>query len=328
MWVVAPALLLGVKWGLGGYTQVRFEAVEGEKGEFLIRRNRLELRMESEGGVMAEVEAEVGGGGKVELKDAYVKWEAGLGLWVKAGQFKWHGSYECLRSSSMLDLLERAEVVESFFPGLRDRGVMVGGRLGEGLFWEVGLWNGNGIKAASEAKISGDSNEEKDFSLRLGNFPETKYQGPSPRLFWQAAIHLGKARDADTKRDLPRRRLSLSAQYYFEPVPDGVYKYSEGSSLKVEFLWGRGYGSDGVPGKRWNDKKAYGFYLTLTKNLARRGKPCRNALALRADFWKPEGWTWALGWHHYLDPRTMLSLVYQAPEGGSSLLRGQCQFKF
>lgn len=324
-------LFLAVEWGLGGYTQVRFEAVEGGAKQFLVQRNRLKVEARSEAGVEVKVEADIGGKGEVGLKDAFVKWGTSRGTWVKVGQFKWHGSYGCLRSSSMLDLLERAEVVRRFFPGERDRGATVGGRAGSGLFWELGLWNGNGIKAAKEAGIWGDSNRAKDVSLRIGNYPKAKYRGPSPRLFWQAAFHWGRARDADTGEDLPKWRASLSVQYYFEPAPEGVYKYGEGSSLKAELLWGRGYGLDGVP-KEWHDERAYGFYLTLTKNIARKGRPCRNTLALRADFWRPEGdggrWTWALGWHHYLGPRTMLSLACQVPERGPFVLRGQCQFKF
>ncbi|HIE09259.1 MAG TPA: hypothetical protein EYP65_05365 [Armatimonadetes bacterium] len=323
---------MAVEWGISGYTQVRFEAQERGRAQFFIRRNRVKLRVKGGSEAEATIQVALGDKGEVSLKDAFVKWEVKDGIWVKAGQFKWHGSYECLRSASMLALLERSRVVRRFFPGEWDRGLVIGGRLGRGgPFLEVGIWNGNGIKAASEAGIYGDNNDRKDFSLRLSNYPKAKYRGPAPRLFWQLAIWRGWAEDATTGRTVGRRRVGVALQYYFEPAPPGVYKYIEGSSIKFEALWGRGYGLDGVPG-RWHDERAFGFYLTATKNLRKRKKPCRNSVALRVDYWKPEStegkWALSLCLHHYTGEHTKESIVWERPEGGPTTLRAQYQFKF
>jgi hypothetical protein len=135
-----------------GYAQVRFESI-GDSALFKLRR----LRVGVQGGLTpwatykAQVELRSGGGGAtaatVAATDLYVALTHGRWL-ATLGQSKTPLSVEFIRSSTVLELPERAMAVDSLSPN-RDVGLKVewGGTLPVAL--QGGIFNGDGINRAA-----------------------------------------------------------------------------------------------------------------------------------------------------------------------------------
>ena len=101
------------------------------------------------------------------LRDAYLNFTYFPRANVQLGQYKVPFSYEALLSKRYLDLVERSAATLSAVNPSRDIGVMLHGRMGEGLFgYQLAVLNGAGQNRA-------DNNSAKDIAARFVLAPFT-----------------------------------------------------------------------------------------------------------------------------------------------------------
>lgn len=135
-----------------GYLQARFESI-GDSALFKLRR----LRLGVQGGLTpwatykAQVELRSGGTGAtaatVAATDLYIALRHGRWL-ATVGQSKTPLSLEFIRSSTVLELPERAMAVDSLAPN-RDVGVKVEWGATQPVALQAGIFNGDGINRAA-----------------------------------------------------------------------------------------------------------------------------------------------------------------------------------
>lgn len=310
------------RWQFSGLVQGRFEArrdtPEGAENvnTFQVRRTRLKVKARLDG--RSEVYLQLSfDRGRAGIKDAFVIW--GLprrSVKFTVGQTKWNFGHHLRRSTGRHDfMMEKPKVVEEFFPGKWDRGIVVAGRLPKaGLEWDLGIWNGQGVSS----QFTSDPNDAKDICLRVGNFLGKCYFGPAPRWHFQASAYIGRqyARPAGVAvfSNFTKTRYGLAVQYHFEPAPERGYKV-EGSSVMAEAIWGKGYGTE----TDWHDARAYGFYIEAHKNFLGRGGEAESTLAARYGRWMPKGArkasNLAVCYIRYLDSHTRLMASYERIKG-------------
>jgi phosphate-selective porin len=162
------------KLTLGGYTQVRYQALEetGKPDGFDIRRARLDVKGNISPYWGYRVQFDLAGSPK--LLDAYVDLKLNETLNLTIGQAKIPFSLENLASSTQLLLIDRSQVVEALTArgkdpvgnqNGRDIGLLLGGTLVKlksrpVVDYRLGVYNGAGINVA-------DNNERKDYAARL-----------------------------------------------------------------------------------------------------------------------------------------------------------------
>lgn len=194
----------------------------------------------------------------VLVKEAYATLKLPEGLALDAGLQLIPFGYEVLvRSSSDLDLLERAAVTRHFVDGEYDLGVSLRGVRGP-LSFRVGLFNGNGVAAWSTGSGSAglDNDQKKDVIGRVGydlGFVTGGFSG------WY-----GKTIDYNgaTNEEHDRYRFGADVQVFLDLLPFG------GTAVKGEYLRGKtGLGSGN--GGAGNDlgKEGAGWYALVTQNL-------------------------------------------------------------
>jgi len=106
------------------------------------------------------------------INDAYVEYYAGETLTVRAGQFVTPFGFDIQHSSGDRESPERGIFAGYFFPGQRDRGVMLTADLGRATDWAngvtlyAGVFNGN--------RFFDDNNSELNYNLRIRKvFPDS-----------------------------------------------------------------------------------------------------------------------------------------------------------
>ena len=330
MAVMLPALVLlspsghveVPRWHFSGLIQGRFEArrntPEGAENvnTFSVRRARLKVRAKKDkrGQVYLQISSDRW---KAGIKDGLVIWGLpGRDVRVTVGQTKWNFGHHLRRSTGGHDfLMEKPKVVEEFFPGKRDRGLVVSGRLPKaGIEWDVGVWNGQGVASS----FVNDPNDSKDICLRVGNFLGKCYFGPAPRWHWQASAYIGKQyahpEGVANFSNFTKTRYGLAVQYHFEPAPERGYKI-EGSTVMAEVIWGRGYGTE----TDWHDARAYGFYVEGHKNFVGTNRAAKSTFVVRYGRWMPKDArktsNLTLCYIRYLDSHTRAMVSYEAVEG-------------
>ena len=319
---VSTAIGGAPRWQFSGLVQGRFEAREdtpegaANVSTFHVRRARFKVRasLGKQAGMLIHMCFDKG---KAGLKDAILTWRPpNSGISLTVGQTKWNFGHHLRRSTGWHDVtMEKPKVVEEFFPGKRDRGLVVSGRLPKaGLEWDVGIWNGQGITPG----FTNDPNDAKDICLRVGNFLGKCYFGPAPRLHWQVSAYIGKqyARPAGvaTFSNFTKTRYGLAVQYHFEPAPKRGYKV-EGSTVMAEAIWGKGYGKE----DKWHDAKAYGFYIEAHKNFVGADGAAESTVTVRYGRWMPKDArktsNLALCYIRYLGPHMRTMAGYEFIEG-------------
>lgn len=99
------------------------------------------------------------------VNDAYVEYYANDAITVKAGQFVKPFGFDIQHSSSVRESPERGIYAGYFFPGQRDRGVLVSAKLDKAANWlsgttvSAGILNGN--------RFFNDSNRQVNYNLRV-----------------------------------------------------------------------------------------------------------------------------------------------------------------
>ena len=256
------------KLKLSGYVQPRWawqesaaadfnttpESAPSQEG-FFIRRGRFKATYDADWSVyVLQVDVTPA---SVSAKEVYASlklpWLPSMGLAIDAGLQLFPFGYEVgVRSSSDLDLLERAAVSRAYLGGEYDLGVALKGAYGPVNF-KVGLFNGNGV----DAKQSGlDNDQRKDVIGRVGIDLGILTGGVSG---WYGKTVNYVATD-DPQYD--RYRLGADAQLYLDLIPVG------GTALKGEYIWGRTTISDrnGGAGDRLG-QTGHGWYGLVTQNV-------------------------------------------------------------
>jgi len=316
------------EWRFSGLIQGRFEAGRRES-TFHIRRVRFKVKASvgKRAGMLIQMCFDKG---KAGLKDAVLVWKPSRwGVSIMVGQTKWNFGHHLRRSVGWHDFtMEKPKVVEEFFPGKRDRGLIVSGRLAKiGLMWDLGIWNGQGVASS----FSSDPNNVKDLCLRIGNFLGKCYFGPAPRLHWQASAYIGKqhalSEGAPRFSNFAKVRYGLAVQYHFEPAPKRGYKV-EGSTIMAEVIWGKGYGLE----TEWHDARAYGFYIEAHKNFVGADGAPVSTIALRYDRWMPEdagkATNLTICYIRYLGSHVRAMVSYEAIKGEEQEDRFSTQIQF
>ena len=224
---------------------------------FYIRRGRFKAVYDADWSQFAlQLDATPGG---VSLKEAFASvklpWK---GFAVDAGLQLVPFGYEVgVRSSSDLDLLERAAVTRYFLSGEYDVGVALKGFYGPFNF-KVGVFNGNGV----DAKTSGlDNDQYKDVIGRLG-LDLGAVTGGVSGWYGKTVNYVNlNATTPDTRYD--RYRVGGDLQVYLDLLPVG------GTALKGEYIWGRtGIGNQNDAGAGVNlGKTGHGWYGLVTQNV-------------------------------------------------------------
>ena len=265
---------------LSGYVQARYAWQEAtdynaspdaapSQTNFFIRRGRLKAAYDAGWSqYVLQIDATPSG---VSIKEGYAtvklpKIGALSGLAIDAGLQLFPFGYEVLvRSSSDLDLLERARVTRFFLAGEYDLGVALRGAYGPVNF-KVCVFNGNGIDAGQTGL---DNDNRKDVIGRVGydlGFLTGGFSG-----WYGKTVDYGTAGDQEEDRV----RFGADAQVFLELLPIG------GTAIKGEYVWGKtGIGNqtltpasgstpaDTTGGAGVNlGKTASGWYLLGTQNV-------------------------------------------------------------
>jgi hypothetical protein len=198
----------------------------------------------------------------VSLKEAFatVKLPWGL-LAVDAGLQLFPFGYEVgARSSSDLDLLERAAVSRSFLAGEYDLGVAVKGPIAGPLHFKVGLFNGNGV----DARSGSDNDPRKDVIGRIG-YDLGMLTGGFSGWYGKTTVYrdANSAGGGATDRQHDRYRVGADAQLYVDLVP-----FLGGTAVKGEYIWGRTSIATANEGAGGNlGLTGSGWYGLLTQNV-------------------------------------------------------------
>ncbi len=133
-------------------SQATFQVDPPETGppvnQFFIRRARLRVQGELDGGFAYDVQTELRSA--APLLDARFSYTHTPGLTLSAGQFKAPFTEETLRSATRLDLIDRSRTDGILGLG-RQTGVQVSGQATSGrIGYSAGAFNGNGINRAND----------------------------------------------------------------------------------------------------------------------------------------------------------------------------------
>ena len=150
------------RFSLTGYAQEDFRSFRdwdaGDEDTGLLRSEAHELRrvrvgFEIEIGPLA-LELDIDPREDTDnLKDAYAELKAGKGLRLRAGHFKLPVSAEQLTSAARTDFIERALLASHVAPS-RDWGVMVHGEPSDQVFYQVGVFKGDGRTLFNRAETT------------------------------------------------------------------------------------------------------------------------------------------------------------------------------
>jgi hypothetical protein len=226
---------------------------------FFIRRGRLKAVYDSAPAqYVLQVDVVPSG---VTLKEGYATIKLPRGWAIDAGLQLFPFGYEVFsRSSSDLDLLERAAVTRAFLAGEYDLGVAVKGKAGP-VNLKLGVFNGNGIDAGTSGL---DNDQLKDVigraTIDLGRVTAGLSGWYGKTIDW--------SREDD--RELDRYRVGADVQVFLDVLPIG------GTALKGEYIWGRTTIGSGAGGAGGNLPAATseappptgsGWYGILTQNV-------------------------------------------------------------
>jgi hypothetical protein len=235
------------------------------RDQFSVRRARVKFTYQVLPTSRFVVQPDISSSG-VSLKDGYLELTEPWTSWkhtLTAGQFTWPFGFELLQSSSAREMPERSRAVQTLFPGVRDRGVMLSGLgLQERFRYQLAVVNGTGTNQ------SFDANSRKDLvgraSWRFG------------QLNAGASIYRGHdlvATDINPRGvEFDKQRQALDLQWT-TPV--------SGLALRGEYITGKQPPPSGSSLARTRD--VVGWYLYAVQNIG-----SRHQFTLRADQYDPD----------------------------------------
>lgn len=303
---------------LSGYAQIRYQEPEHATAGFDVHRARLILSGTLTDRIDYDLQPAFEGT-EPKLLDAYVDYRAGGCLKFTAGQFKIPFSRENLIASSILETIDRSQVVEALVARSRDIignqsgrdiGVKVSGgfleRSGTDLLeYAVAVLNGQGIDTA-------DLNDQKDYVGRLLIHPIKGLSLGGGYYTGRAALY------GVTGSTYERTRTGAELAYVHEPV-----------SLRAEYIRGRDGTQNGViTGQGWYVQGTHSF---LTNRLQ---------CVLKYDAYDPDinvphntSTVYTIGLNWFFTPLTRIQVNYgiqdvQGARQNGNLLAVQAQAGF
>jgi hypothetical protein len=153
------------------YTAIPIEGATGDDVTANFGLSRMELRwagrVSDKVGIGYEIQFHPAPDGASEelVNDAYVEYYANEAITIKAGQFVKPFGFDIQHSSSARESPERGIYAGYFFPGQRDRGVLISAKLDTTADWlrgttlQTGVFNGN--------RFFNDNNRQVNYNLRF-----------------------------------------------------------------------------------------------------------------------------------------------------------------
>ena len=325
---------------VSGYIQAQWESYDkdlektlGYNNTFFIRRARIKFTYEAADGVKFVLQPDLSTG-NLALKDAYTVVNLpklkNVTLWV--GQMN-RPNYDVEYSSSSRELLERAKVTTTIYPGEREIGAKLEYQgIKVPVLFQLMIMNGN--FTGTQAK---DVDSHKDVMARFVYSVKLPAAGVGIDF---GANHYFGANLAKTNKyvknsDGTLDSLSSAWKYLDKNWTGGEIRiYADvlgGMSIKGEYVAGTNSVASAVAatstmaqlkaGPNLYNNFA-GYYITLVKNIG-----ARNQAVVRYDYYDPNTKlsgdaagnslyykTWALAWQYYLNDNIRLTAQYTMPK--------------
>jgi hypothetical protein len=196
-----------------GYTQARYETVEGGHPDnaFDVRRARFKFDAQPTERTRARIQVDAAGAA-FRLRDGYIDYLIGHDWFVRAGQAKVPIGYELLESPTKLIALERHPLLDELFPSQRDRGVWLWREpSGRGTRVGLALYNGNGPDRPDN---NGGKNVAAQVDVPLGD----ARAGVSGTV----GTFRDEGKTGDAADDLTADRNLVALHYVLPPSPWGI----------------------------------------------------------------------------------------------------------
>jgi phosphate-selective porin len=325
---------------ISGYVQAQWESygadlekANGYNNTYYIRRARLKFTYEAVDGVKFILQPDFSTG-NLALKDAYTVLNLpklkNMTLWV--GQMN-RPNYDVEYSSSSRELLERARVTTTIYPGEREIGAKLEYTgIKVPVLFQVMMMNGN--FTGTQAK---DVDSRKDVMARL--VYSLKLPGAGVGIDFGANHYFGnnlaKTNKYVKNSDGTLDSLNNVWRYLNKHWTGGEIRiYADvlgGMSIKGEYVAGiNSVASTVASTATMSQKKAgpslynnfAGYYITLVKNIG-----AKNQAVVRYDYYDPNTklsgdaannalyyTTWSFAWHYYLNDYIRLTAQYTMPK--------------
>ena len=221
---------------ISGYAQVWWKYVDGgdPDNEFLLHHARLKIKGNLGDSWGFVISPEFADG--VALTDVGAWYNYGDGS-IFVGQTKLPIALENITSSSMLDTINRSQIADQL--DRRDLGVFVDYGFLEGQVGvEAAVTNGTGTNAT-------ETNDKKDYTLRVWGKPFMGTEGPADGLLVGAAYSMGNQQELDANGvdlgDFDRTIYAATAQWVYE----GIKVQGEYVNVDQDLAGGGSNGTDG-----------------------------------------------------------------------------------
>ncbi|HEX7705043.1 MAG TPA: porin [Thermoanaerobaculia bacterium] len=293
---------------LSGYIQPQFVDDQSSSDEltgtstrnrdqFSVRRARVKFTYQVLPTSRFVVQPDITSSG-VSLKDGYLELTEPWTSWkhtLTAGQFTWPFGFELLQSSNAREMPERSRAVQTLFPGVRDRGVMLSGLgLQDRFRYQVAIVNGTGTTQSFDANSRKDFVGRASWSFGQLNAGASIYRG-----------HELVATDLNPRGvEFDKEREGIDLQWK-TPV--------NGLALRGEYITGRQAPSSGS--SLATSRDVAGWYLYAVQNIG-----TRHQLILRTDQYDPDtdvarNATRTLGGSYifHWDANSKVMFAYEAP---------------
>ncbi|HEY5285405.1 MAG TPA: porin [Polyangia bacterium] len=233
----------------------------GAKDYFYVKRARLiTVYNNTNAELVAQIDASGTSFAAKDLEAAFIDTWTPLHLRISIGQFKYPFGYELQQSDVVREMPERSRFILSYFPGERDRGLKIQGKVSI-LRFQVAVVNGNGTQDAAFGAL--DSNNYKDVVGRVGVDRGFIAGGVSG---WYGPDSLDTSNTDKTKwLKFKRARVGADLQGYVD-VP-----HLGNLALRGEAMYSREKNQEynGVAASVCQDRVGWGWSLIAAQNLGK-----------------------------------------------------------
>lgn len=233
---------------VSGYTQLRYERfTQKEDGgdsirDYSVERARFKVAVSPTDLLKTVVQVDASGG-EFALKDLYAAYDLGHKRELSIGQMKWPFGYDVTYSSSDREVPERSLVFRRLFPGQRDRGATIEGKLGKHVDWSIGVFDGSGISVTSDYDSNKDIVGHLIWNHGNAEFGLSSYNGKG---IW----------DKKRRRILNERKDRYGSEFRY---------IGNRWTLKTEYVCGRGV--DETKKKSDYSEWVSGYYAQISYSL-------------------------------------------------------------
>ncbi len=268
------------KLKLSGYVQARYEYHQdanngwsfpaagstsagstGTKDYFYVKRARLiTVYNDNNAEMVAQIDASGAGLTAKDLEAAFIDTWTPLHLRISVGQFKYPFGYELQQSDIVREMPERSRFILNYFPGERDRGLKIQGKI-DVLRFQIALVNGNGTQDSAFGVL--DSNNFKDVVGRVG-IDQGFVAGGVSGWFGNDDIDTSNA-DKTKWLKFSRARAGADVQGYIDVPSLGNL------ALRGEAMYSRDKNQayNGVAASSCQDRIGWGWSLIAAQNIGK-----------------------------------------------------------